>query len=183
MFQVAIWDTRNFERPIVTLQQVQKIAKLSWRYCYSLDYIWMLRKNLSQAIHKIGVWIFSPTRSGLLASVVEGGKNIRLHDIQSWAVMTEDGDPAVIEREVKCSNLQNTENQALPMEVAQQSISTNPEHDTISGFAWHPKQESVLVCVMNSGRLAKCAGNRWILHHPRARRSREFTWDLFRSTN
>jgi len=127
--QVAIWDTRNFERPIVTLQQVQKIAKLSW----------------------------SPTRSGLLASVVEGGKNIRLHDIQSWAVMTEDGDPAVIEREVKCSNLQNTENQALPMEVAQQSISTNPEHDTISGFAWHPKQESVLVCVMNSGRLAKCA--------------------------
>ena len=148
--------------------------------------------NLSQAIvmgekWKVGVWIFSPTRSGLLASVVEGGKNIRLHDIQSWAVMTEDGDPAVIEREVKCSNLQNTENQALPMtlgsEVAQQSISTNPEHDTISGFAWHPKQESVLVCVMNSGRLAKCAGNRWIIHHSRSLHSREFTWELFRSTD
>ena len=103
--QLTIWDTRNFERPVVTLQQSERVCKLSW----------------------------SPTRSGLLASVTEKGTNVRLHDIQSWAVMTEDGDPAVIERDVNfCEN-----------------------NEDISSFAWHPDQGNVLVAVMKTGRLSK----------------------------
>ena len=74
--------------------------------------------------------------------------------------MAEDGDPAVIEREVKCFN------SGVPIPEAEQAadhaaaagVSGVPGNDTISGFAWHPREESVLVSVMKSGRLSKCTG-------------------------
>jgi hypothetical protein len=70
---VVIWDTRNFDKPIWTKTQSGKVAHLAW----------------------------SPTRSGLLCSLVEGSEHsLMLHDIQSWAVMTEDGEPAVTQRAV-----------------------------------------------------------------------------------
>ena len=115
----------------------------------------------SNCVKKLCSSCFSPTRSGLLASVVDAGKNIRLHDIQSWAVMAEDGDPAVIEREVKCFNsgvpVPEAE-QAADNAAAAAGVSGVPGNDTISGFAWHPREESVLVSVMKSGRLSKCTG-------------------------
>ena len=41
-------------------------------------------------------------RSGLLCSLIKGSSDtLTLHDIQSWAVMTEDGEPAVTQRAVK----------------------------------------------------------------------------------
>ena len=55
---LAIWDTRNFEKPIVTLNQYKRVVKLSW----------------------------SPTRSGLLCSVELGGYQLKLHDIQVWHI-------------------------------------------------------------------------------------------------
>ena len=43
-----------------------------------------------------------PTRSGLLCSVMEKSAALTLHDVQSWAVMSEDGEPVVTERNVEC---------------------------------------------------------------------------------
>ena len=52
---VVIWDTRNFDRPIVTLQQPQTVAKLAWwdpresfiilSLCFFRTF-WGSRKNL-----------------------------------------------------------------------------------------------------------------------------------------
>ena len=70
--QVVIWDTRNFEKPIVTLAQRSKVLKLAW----------------------------SATRSGLLCSAEESGQFLNIHDIQSWAYLSEEGEPAVTERSV-----------------------------------------------------------------------------------
>ena len=84
-------------------------------------------------------------------------KNQRV-SLQSWAVMSEDGDPAVIEREVKCFDLHNTDADHNVTALVPAAASHENAADTISGFAWHPKQESVLVSVMKSGRLSKCSG-------------------------
>ena len=59
---VVIWDTRNFDKPIWTKTQSADIIQLAW----------------------------SPTRSGLLCSLFKGSTDtLMLHDIQSWAFMTE----------------------------------------------------------------------------------------------
>ena len=59
---VVIWDTRNFDKPILTKPQSADVVQLAW----------------------------SPTRSGLLCSLTKGSTDtLTLHDIQSWAVMTE----------------------------------------------------------------------------------------------
>ena len=71
--KVVIWDTRNFEKPIVTLTQAAKVIHLEW----------------------------SPNRAGLLCSAVENSTKLTIHDIQSWPVMSELGEPAVTERNVK----------------------------------------------------------------------------------
>ena len=47
-----------------------------------------------------------PTRSGLLCSVMEKSSALTLHDVQSWAVMSEDGEPVVTERNVECHYLE-----------------------------------------------------------------------------
>ena len=76
---VVIWDTRNFDKPIWTGGQKAEVVHLAW----------------------------SPTRSGLLCSLVkESTDTLTLHDIQSWAVMSEDGEPAVTQRVVNVSPLE-----------------------------------------------------------------------------
>ena len=68
----VIWDSRNFEKPIVTLTQPRKIRHMSW----------------------------CPNRGGLLCSSMVNSPKMNIHDIQSWAYLAEDGDPAVTERNV-----------------------------------------------------------------------------------
>ena len=76
---VVIWDTRNFDKPIWTRSQTADVVQLGW----------------------------SPTRSGLLCSLVKGStETLMLHDIQSWAFMSEDGEPAVTQRAVNVMPLE-----------------------------------------------------------------------------
>ena len=83
---VVIWDTRNFDKPIWTRSQNNEVVHLAW----------------------------SPTRSGLLCSLVKNSiDTLMLHDIQSWAVMSEDGEPAVTQRVVS----------VLPLEYPDPTIS------------------------------------------------------------
>ena len=83
---VVIWDTRNFDKPIWTRSQNNEVVHLAW----------------------------SPTRSGLLCSLVKNSVDtLMLHDIQSWAVMSEDGEPAVTQRVVS----------VLPLEYPDPTIS------------------------------------------------------------
>ena len=69
--QIQIWDTRNFEKPIVSLELDRTVSRISW----------------------------SPTRPGLLASVGRDTCQVVLHDIMSWAVGHEDGESSVQGRE------------------------------------------------------------------------------------
>jgi len=70
--QVLIWDTRNFEKPVVSLETGRQVARLAW----------------------------CPTRPGLLANSGRDSSTIALHDIMSWAVGQEDGESVVSGRSV-----------------------------------------------------------------------------------
>lgn len=70
---LVIWDTRNFEKPIVTQSKPQQISKVAW----------------------------CPTRRGLLASSFKDSGSIILHDIMNWAVSHEDGEASVTERSIQ----------------------------------------------------------------------------------
>jgi len=71
--QVMIWDTRNFEKPVVSLDVSRPVAKLAW----------------------------CPTRPGLLANAGRDSGCVQLHDIMAWAVGQEDGEPSVTDRIVE----------------------------------------------------------------------------------
>lgn len=121
---VVIWDTRNFDKPIWTRTQAGKVAHLAW----------------------------STTRSGLLASVIEGSEDsLVLHDIQSWAVMTEDGEPAVTQRTVNVIPLEHPD----PTVPIAEDLEVS-ERDVITSFAWHPTLDNCLVACRRDGRLAEC---------------------------
>ena len=123
--QVVIWDTRNFDKPIVTHSQSRKVTKLQW----------------------------SPTRSGLLCSITDNTSSLLLHDIQSWAVMSEDGEPAVTERSITLSSNNNSLNGEI---ISSENDDPDfKQQGMISSFAWHPNIENNLVAITNAGRLSE----------------------------
>ena len=95
--QVVIWDTRNFEKPVVSLETGRLVARLAW----------------------------CPTRPGLLANSGKDSPSIMLHDIMSWAVGQEDGEPAVSNR----------------------SVAPAREVGGVGAFAWHPSRENTILAV------------------------------------
>ena len=95
--QVVIWDTRNFEKPVVSLETGRVVARLAW----------------------------CPTRPGLLANSGRDSSSILLHDIMSWAVGQEDGEPAVSNR----------------------SVAPAREVGGVGAFAWHPSRENTILAV------------------------------------
>ena len=95
--QVVIWDTRNFEKPVVSLETGRMVARLAW----------------------------CPTRPGLLANSGKDSPSIMLHDIMSWAVGQEDGEPAVSNR----------------------SVAPAREVGGVGAFAWHPSRENTILAV------------------------------------
>jgi len=120
---VVIWDTRNFDKPILTKPQSADVVQLAW----------------------------SPTRSGLLCSLTKGSTDtLTLHDIQSWAVMTEDGEPAVTQRAVNVLPLEYPD----PVVSVEQDVEIDGK-DIITSFAWHPSEENCLVASRKDGRLAE----------------------------
>lgn len=71
--QVVIWDRRNFEKPIVTINTMQQVTRLAW----------------------------CPTRHGLLANSVRDSGAVVLRDIMSWAVSQDEGEASVTERSLQ----------------------------------------------------------------------------------
>ncbi|CAL1286700.1 unnamed protein product [Larinioides sclopetarius] len=67
----VLWDVRNFEKPVVTINEPKPVTKLCW----------------------------SPTRSGLLAVLCKDASTINLYDIQSPA--GDEVEPAVVERNLQ----------------------------------------------------------------------------------
>ena len=128
---LTIWDTRNFEKPIVTLIQNKRIMKLAW----------------------------SPTRSGLLCSVEMGGSQLNLHDIQGWAISSDDGDPAVTERAIPnytpITDTSNRGNEGIDTDDFKR-LSVGSESgvgDVITSFSWHPTQQNNLIAITRGGKL------------------------------
>lgn len=78
----SIFLSRNFDKPIVTMNQASRVLHLQW----------------------------CPNRPGLLCSASEASDGLTLHDIQSWT-STAEQEPAVTERTVKSwiSSVRNTE--------------------------------------------------------------------------
>ncbi|XP_070565047.1 GATOR2 complex protein MIOS-like [Ptychodera flava] len=71
--QLTIWDLRNFDKPVFTINEKCQINRLSW----------------------------CPTRMGLLAVLPKDHPTIKLYDVQHATFSGEDVEPAVIERTVQ----------------------------------------------------------------------------------
>ncbi|KAL1137877.1 hypothetical protein AAG570_009573 [Ranatra chinensis] len=69
--QIAVWDTRSFDKPVLTMPQIKPVTKLLW----------------------------CPTRHNLLGSLQRESRSIHLHDLQQSA--DDSADPSVLERSVK----------------------------------------------------------------------------------
>ena len=74
-----------------------------------------------------------------------------LHDIQSWAVMSEDGEPAVTQRVVNVSPLGFPD----PIIANETEVEVVEGKDIITSFAWHPMEENLLIGCRKDGRLAE----------------------------
>ncbi|XP_014229294.1 GATOR complex protein MIOS-B [Trichogramma pretiosum] len=69
---ITIWDTRYFEKPVLTLTQARPVSKVLW----------------------------CPTRHNLLGSLQKDSGTLHLHDIQHYGVAGEDAEPGALERTV-----------------------------------------------------------------------------------
>ncbi|XP_066997693.2 GATOR2 complex protein MIOS isoform X2 [Anabrus simplex] len=71
--QISIWDTRNFEKPVLTVTQPKPVTKVLW----------------------------CPTRHNLLGSLLRDSSTIYLHDIRHTVVGNDEVEPSVLERSVQ----------------------------------------------------------------------------------
>ncbi|XP_044266200.1 GATOR complex protein MIOS-B [Tribolium madens] len=69
---IYVWDTRNFEKPILTLHQNKPVIKIAW----------------------------CPTKYNLLGSLQKESSVINLYDIQHTVIGNEEVEPSVLERNV-----------------------------------------------------------------------------------
>ncbi|KAJ9588221.1 hypothetical protein L9F63_018385 [Diploptera punctata] len=70
--QISVWDTRNFEKPVLTLTQNKPVTKIHW----------------------------CPTRHNLLGSLMRDSPSIHLHDIQQTVIGNDEVEPSVLERTI-----------------------------------------------------------------------------------
>lgn len=70
--QIFVWDTRNFEKPVLILSQNKPVTKVSW----------------------------CPTRNNLLGSLQRDSTSIGLYDIQPTMVGNDEVEPSYLERAV-----------------------------------------------------------------------------------
>lgn len=71
--QVAVWDVRSFDRPILTFQENKAVSKISW--CL--------------------------TRPGMLSVLCKESPSIRLYDIRHAVIGTDDIEPVTIDRHIQ----------------------------------------------------------------------------------
>ncbi|XP_078376457.1 GATOR2 complex protein MIOS-B-like isoform X2 [Oculina patagonica] len=102
---MCIWDDRNFEKPLMGMTQSCPVTAIAW----------------------------SPTRSGLLATLGKESPVVQLYDIQHASVASPaygvgyETEPSFIERSVK------------------------PSQRAVSSFSWHPTQENHMLTISPSG--------------------------------
>ncbi|XP_025096511.1 GATOR complex protein MIOS-like isoform X2 [Pomacea canaliculata] len=71
--QVAVWDTRMFDRPILTLQENKPVSKISW----------------------------CPTRAGMLSVMCKDSSVFKLYDIKHSVMGSDDIEPVIVDRNVQ----------------------------------------------------------------------------------
>ncbi|XP_041365811.1 GATOR complex protein MIOS-like [Gigantopelta aegis] len=71
--QVAIWDLRSFEKPILTLPEAKNVIKISW----------------------------CPTRQGMLSVLVKDSNVIKMYDIRHSVFGSDVTEPVLIERNIQ----------------------------------------------------------------------------------
>ncbi|XP_023223348.1 GATOR complex protein MIOS-B-like [Centruroides sculpturatus] len=70
--QVVLWDVRNFEKPVITLQEVRHIAKVAW----------------------------CPTRNSTLSSLARESSFIKMYNIQQVSIGSDEIEPTIVEHSV-----------------------------------------------------------------------------------
>lgn len=77
--QINVWDTRNFEKPILNHLNLKPVLKLSW----------------------------CPTKHNLLGALLRESSSVNLYDIEHTSLANEEAEPSVLERIVTPGTLPN----------------------------------------------------------------------------
>lgn len=77
--QISVWDTRNFEKPIITLPSARPLLKISW----------------------------CPTKTDLLAALHKDSNIIHLYGVQHSVIGNDEVEPSVLEREIRLKTTPN----------------------------------------------------------------------------
>ncbi|KAK7500780.1 hypothetical protein BaRGS_00008024 [Batillaria attramentaria] len=136
--QVAVWDVRSFDRPILTFQESKPVAKISW--CLTRPGMLCVLCKESPSIrlydirHAVIVIIRDSTlfqaRPGMLSVLCKESPSIRLYDIRHAVIGSDDIEPVTIDRNV-------------------QPCGQNP----LSSFAWHPRHENRLLAIVSPNQM------------------------------
>lgn len=89
---ITIWDTRNFERPILSLTHNKPVVKIHW----SLTRFVIITINRERN----NIYLNEFIRHNLLGSLQRDSSVIHLHDIQHTVIGNEEVEPSVLERTV-----------------------------------------------------------------------------------
>ncbi|CAH0555566.1 unnamed protein product [Brassicogethes aeneus] len=77
--QISVWDTRNFEKPVLVITPLKPIVKIAW----------------------------CPTKINMVAAVQKESSVVNLYDIQQTTVSNEDVEPVILERVVTPGSYHN----------------------------------------------------------------------------
>lgn len=113
---VCIWDMRNFEKPVLSLQQTKPISKISW--CPTQ---WVLHLVFTYCHLLKTIIFFFQNSSSFLGVLCRDSSSLSLYDIQNAnGATTEEMEPTPLER----------------------GMILTDGTESISSFAWHLVQEN-----------------------------------------
>ncbi|KAL0984813.1 hypothetical protein UPYG_G00147300 [Umbra pygmaea] len=140
--QVAIWDLRKFEKPVLTLnEQPKPLTKVAW----------------------------CPTRTGLLATLTRDTNIIRLYDMQHTPTpIGDETEPTIIERSVQPSDSligsfawhPTTQNRMVVVSAANRAMTDFTVFERIS-LAWSSTTSLMWACGRHLYECAEEGGGSW----------------------
>lgn len=128
---IYIWDSRFFDKPLVTLVESKPVAQISW----------------------------CPTRNHYFSALMTGDDFVKIYDIQQASLFSEDFEAKIVERLIHPFASSNSSSSASPTTSSSydqavvgsfnglQNITMAKQ---ITSYDWHPTNELRLIAISNS---------------------------------
>lgn len=126
---VYIWDSRFFDKPLVTISESKAISQISW----------------------------CPTRNHSFSALMSGDDFVKIYDIQQASLFSEDFEAKIVERLIHPFASSTSSSSTSPTTSYDQGVvgsftgAQNPSvPKQITSFDWHPASELRLIAISNT---------------------------------